>query len=64
MDTISKLYIRISQLEDKIEECIEDETPEFIADYQEELDLVTKQLTHLENDVRKSKKHSNWHLFD
>lgn len=59
MDTISKLYIRIAELEEKIEQCVDDEMPEFIADYQEELDSITKKLTHLENDVRRVKSKKN-----
>lgn len=67
MDTISKLYLRASELEDLIERCIEEERPEQVADYQEELDHVTTKIAHLENDTRKSKtKKTNgleWQLF-
>lgn len=59
MDTISKLYLRISELEQKIEQCIDDDAPEFIPDYQEELDSITRKLTHLENDIRKTKTKKN-----
>jgi hypothetical protein len=55
------------ELEDLISQSIEDWHPEFVDDYQEELDLVTKKLTHLENDTRKAKTKANlwleWRIF-
>lgn len=59
MDTISKLYLRISELEWEIERCVDDDTPEYIPDLQEDLDYTTKKLKHLENDRRKAKTKEN-----
>ena len=64
MDSITSICNRISELEDKINECWVDEFPEYISDYQQELDTLTAKLTKLENNVRKEKSKPNWHLFD
>ena len=63
MDTISKLYLRISELEDSIAENIEDWTLDTIEDLQEELEIMTTKLKHLENDKRRQKNKDNGTIF-
>lgn len=55
MDTISKINLEIMDLENSIERCIDDNTLEFIPDYQEQIDYLTNKLKKLESSDRRKK---------
>lgn len=63
MDTISRLYCKITELEDNIASNMEDWTLDTIEDLQEELEIVTTKLRHLENDKRRQKNKDNGVIF-
>ena len=55
MDTLSRIYLGIAELEGKIEEAIDDGRPDLVPDYQEELDHLLLKLKRLESANRKPK---------
>ena len=64
MDILSRLNLEQIDLENQIDRCIEDETPQFLPELQLELESIQRKIHLMEGKKRRDKiKKCSWDLF-